>query len=190
MSLRNRRHPAVGTATTRWLSYLQTGNPPANPFEGASDIGLMGETPPWYGDPSDPDPDQPDPELDAEPDEDFPPPDAEPLFPDLALPYPLYERTVQGWAHLGMLRCACGAEGHNPDARSYHALYESAWQAGWRRDAFGVDYCGRCAQLSAGFRSADQVTAWASTDLQMRERTLAHWQASHERGRHHAGVTR
>jgi len=173
MSLRNRRRTA-DTTTTRWLGYLQTGDPPTVPFQGASGIGLMGETPPWDDDPEpetpwhDGDPGYPD---ETEQPGDEPPPDAEPLFADLDLPYPLYEATVQGWAHLGAVRCAgtaavsatpipCGAEYHDPAARSFRALYESAREAGWRPDVFGRWHCHPCVQTSGQFWAAWPARVW------------------------------
>jgi hypothetical protein len=100
---------------------------------------------------------------------------------------PLYDETIQGWGHIGVIYCAgqCITAFQDPAAPSYRALYEAAWQAGWRRDAHGRDYCGRCAQLDGRFRSPAQVTAWAYTDLQLRDRTLSHWAASHARASAH-----
>jgi hypothetical protein len=164
--------------------------PPWDGFTGASDLGVMGgSNVVWYSTPAA----EPEPEPDEVPE---PPPDAEPLFPPEPAAQagtPVYDATVQGWGHLGVIRCAyaCIAEHRDPAAGSFRALYEAARRAGWHRDAYGRDCCARCAQLSPEYRTPQPVTAWAYTDLQLQERTIAHWAASHARaGAHRQQVTR
>ena len=120
------------------------------------------ETPPWYGDPSDPDPAQPDPDLEADPDWDDPPEGAEPLF----------EATVANlWPGLPGVRCTrdaaphptpipCGAVFHDPSARTFPALYRSAYAAGWRVDALGRWHCHPCTQTSGQFWAAWPARVW------------------------------
>jgi len=123
---------------------------------------------------------------------------------------PVYEETIAGWGHITRIRCAgtrCIRVYADP-APSYAAMYEAARRRGWRRDAYGRDFCGRCAQLAPEYRTSQPVCVWArhAPDARLRrdlrgeyvlrvqaaiavaERTVEHWAASHARGTHAGGA--
>jgi hypothetical protein len=83
-------------------------------------------------------------------------------------PQPVADWLAKGFTHLFVITCAydaaphatpipCGSQFRDPDARSFRALRNSAFQAGWHLDGIGRMVCPSC-QQSADYRPVYPVT--------------------------------
>ena len=104
----------------------------------------------------------------------------------------------------GELAIPCDGEYRDGQAGTYAALYRAAWDAGWRYDKLRHWACPRHAKLSGLYQALWPVTFWdpdaieshmrrdpdgerdaiGAAELDVIGRTRAHFDASHDRGRH------